>query len=182
MFPMKTSNMFPKFKWQTCPEELRLWLQLELSVLWPRWTLYRRHLGTCTGHRRTVPLSQGAGTSCTLGSFLTTQLFHLKHSLSNLRQSSTQARTHGPEHQWVVGCDPTTYILLFSLLHKESFPVVPQLHVKIHRIAIDFYVDLRGETRCHLALRASHSGYTKPRLGAPHLLPFTIQPGGGGDK
>ena len=65
-----------------------------------------------------------------------------------------------------------TYIFLFGLLHKESLPIVTQFHVKIHCIAIDFYVNLRGETKYDLALRVCHSSSTKPRFWAlrPNLV------------
>ena len=41
---------------------------------------------------------------------------------------------------------PRTYILLFCFLDKESFPVVAQLHVEIHSVAIDLYVNLGVDT------------------------------------
>ena len=41
---------------------------------------------------------------------------------------------------------PRTYILLFRFLYKEGFPVVTQLHVEIHSVAIDLYVNLGADT------------------------------------
>lgn len=42
-----------------------------------------------------------------------------------------------------VDVTPGAYIFLFRLLHKESFSIVTQLHVKIHCLTIDFYINLR---------------------------------------
>lgn len=40
-----------------------------------------------------------------------------------------------------------TYVLLLSFLHKEGFSIISQLHVEIHRLPVDLYVNLKEVQR-----------------------------------
>lgn len=42
-----------------------------------------------------------------------------------------------------------TYILLLGFLHKEGFSIISKLHVKIHRLPVDLYVNLKELQRIH---------------------------------
>ena len=43
---------------------------------------------------------------------------------------------------------PVPYLQVLILLHKEGFPIVPQLHVQVHRLAIDLNIHLHGNRTC----------------------------------
>lgn len=43
-----------------------------------------------------------------------------------------------------------TYVLLLSFLHKEGFSIISQLHMEIHRLPVDLYVNLKELQRIHV--------------------------------
>lgn len=38
-------------------------------------------------------------------------------------------------------------LIIFSLLHKECFPIVPELHMQIHWFSIDLHVHLQDRKK-----------------------------------
>ena len=148
MSPTETSNALASSK-VTCPHAdaaccASVMTRVELSVLRPRCELCRHHLRKSQGAQGAVPgpshvgsldLRAGGGGSSSGSSSLRTAQ---SESSSSQQWPSTSARRAWPA--------PRTYILLFRFLYKEGFPVVTQLHVEIHSVAIDLYVNLGADT------------------------------------
>ena len=90
-------------------------------------------------HVGSLDLRAGGGGSSSRSS----SLQQPSSSTQSESSSSQQWPSKSARRTWPA---PRTYILLFRFLYKEGFPVVTQLHVEIHSVAIDLYVNLGADT------------------------------------
>lgn len=85
--------------------------------------------------------------------------------------------------------DGDPYLITVQLLDKEGLATVPQLHVQVHRLSVDFNVHLQWEwwvgtewpwrqaSRPDLATRDTHSCLPGPALNWLELSPNFSGPG-----
>ncbi len=57
------------------------------------------------------------------------------------------AVSHVSDNTWEL---EDTYVQLLSFLHKEGFSIISQLHMEIHRLPVDLYVNLKELQRIHV--------------------------------
>lgn len=59
--------------------------------------------------------------------------------------SEIRAPSAGGQHYYIIfDFNWITHILLLCLLDKKGLPIVSKLHVQIHRLAIDFNINLQS--------------------------------------